>query len=166
MANKMNLRLGLQLIPPGMVKYPVMMHIWASAVRKVRGRKKDVELRRRFYYRVIKVGDIDVRKLRDMSDQDFDISAHPDYPFSLVGEHISMKLPNVIPQDYAMCEVGIQIVRIGRRDHEAEEAADLLGIIGPMVQSHLDTIAQLCGGLPQFSKEEQAAAQVKADGGE
>lgn len=174
--------------------FPVYMAIEATAVKKFKG-KREYELRRQFFHRITKIGNINKEKLlmgtkkttttartaTKPAEDDFDLGdastesafeadAHPtvvlDHPHSdlaLISQRVGFKLPNVLPQDYAMCEVALEVSYITTKAGIEEESTKLLNRIGPMVMGQLDTLARECGGVPIFTAAEEEAAQVEAD---
>lgn len=147
--------------------FPVYLMVTATAVKTIRG-KKTVQLRRRFYFNVVHIGDISRRKLMTEAERDggFELGedpGHEDWPFTIISQGMTMKLPDVLPQDYAMCEVHFGVTRMGLRGREVQDARDLLGIIGSEVQSQLDDVAKLCGGVPPFTQEQEDEARDEAE---
>lgn len=161
--------------------FRVYLSITASAVKKFRG-KREYELRNRFYHKILHVGDMNREKMmakkaptkkitKKPADDDFQLADedttevldHPHADFAYVSQKVGFKLPDVLPQDYAMCEVTLEVGYITRRDNIAEESRQLLNTVGPTVMGQLDELARLCGGIPMFTPEEEAEAQAKAD---
>lgn len=165
--------------------FPVYLTVEASAVKKFKG-KREYELRRRFYYQIVKIGNINKEKLFmaskkitskktttapgepnndtfSLDDTPTVVLDHPHANLALISQRIGFKLPDVLPQDYAMCEVAVEVTYITTKSGIEEESANLLNRIGPIVMGQLDTLARECGGVPVFTVTEEKAAQEEAD---
>lgn len=145
-----------------------------TACKKFNGPKGQYELRKLLHYETHLLGVRQLEPLRsnpmtftpeDPSQQpsfEFETpAAHPDEQFAVMSVGLGMKLPEVLPRDYAMCEVHFGFACVVRRDRLLEEGRQALDVCGTFVQDGLDRIAKKVGGRMPFTAAEEQAAEAK-----
>ena len=133
----------LSLLPPGTVRYPV--DIVLTAVEYSKEYQPDGSLKpvvKRILTDIVRVGVIDVEKLMaETSEEDL----------ALIHTSAEIKIPDVIPKQYAMVGITMGMTFIGKKENfeiEVDAAGDRAA---SAVQRFLVKLAAACNGTTPFN---------------
>lgn len=77
-----------------------------------------------------------------------------------VSVDVEMKVPDALPQPFAMLTVRVGVVGMVAADSFETQRRQLMGVAAAAVMSDLDELARIVKGRPPFSAEEVAAARA------
>lgn len=135
--------LRLSLLPPGTVRYPV--DIVLSAVEYSKEYQPDGSLKpvvKTILTEVVRVGVIDIEKLMTDTSEDDRALIH-------VGAEI--KLPDVVPKQYAMTGITMGMTFVGKKSNFEAEVDAAGDRAAGAVQRFLVKLALACNGTTPFN---------------